>query len=204
MLKIINNMINRFFNIIVSFVSLVALIPVFLVISVLIKQTMPGPIFFIQERVGKKGTIFKLIKFRSMRVESNKLKGSFDAGDTSQITSFGKIIRNTKLDEIPQLINVLKGEMSIVGPRPEVLQWTKVYPEKWEIVHSVKPGITDNASIEFRNEEQILNNSDNPNLIYRDEILPRKLDLYIKYVNNKSLLGDIRIIFRTILVVIFK
>lgn len=132
-----------------------------------------------------------------MKVARGKENGSFDAGDTSRITPLGVFLRKYKLDELPQLLNVLTGDMSFVGPRPEVLQWTSVYPEKWKIVHSVKPGITDNASIEFRNEEMILANAQDPLKTYEEVILPRKLDLYIEYVQNRSFLGDIGIIFKT-------
>jgi len=173
-----------------------------LFIALLIKVLMPGPVFFIQQRTGRQGRTFKLIKFRTMKVASGKSSGSFDAGDNSRITPFGQFLRKTKLDELPQLFNVLKGDMSFVGPRPEVKQWTEVYPEKWKIVHLVKPGITDNASIEFRNEEEILAQSDDPIKTYREEILPRKLDLYIDYVNNQTFLGDLKIILKTIKVVI--
>lgn len=165
---------------------------------------MPGPVFFIQQRIGQQGKPFRLIKFRTMKVASGKTSGSFDAGDNTRITPLGRFLRKTKLDELPQLINVLKGEMSFVGPRPEVKQWTEVYPEKWKIVHSVKPGITDNASIEFRNEEEILAKSNDPIKTYKEEILPRKLDLYIDYVNNRSGWGDLIIIYKTIKVVILK
>lgn len=139
-----------------------------------------------------------------MQVFNEAAKGSFDAGNSSRITPFGRFLRKTKLDELPQLFNVLKGEMSIVGPRPEVKQWTEVYPEKWQIVHTVKPGITDNASIEFRNEEELLAQSVDPIKTYREEILPRKLDLYIEYVNKQSFGGDLKIIFKTIEAIIFK
>ena len=159
---------------------------------------MPGPIFFIQQRVGKKGKSFNLIKFRTMKVASGKSTGSFDAGDTSRITPVGFFLRKYKLDELPQLLNVFLGEMSFVGPRPEVKQWTLVYPEKWKVVHSVKPGITDNASIEFRNEELILAESEDPLKTYEEVILPRKLDLYIDYVQARSFWGDITIILKTI------
>lgn len=165
---------------------------------------MPGPIFFIQQRIGQFGKPFKLLKFRTMKVATGKSSGSFDAGDGSRITPLGRFLRRTKLDELPQLINVLRGDMSLVGPRPEVKQWTAVYPEKWKIVHSVRPGITDNASIEFRNEEQLLAASDYPIATYREIVLPRKLDLYIEYVNNQSFLVDITIILKTIKVVLFK
>ena len=139
-----------------------------------------------------------------MRVLKEATKGSFDAGNSSRITPLGRFLRKYKLDELPQLFNVLKCEMSIVGPRPEVKQWTEVYPEKWQIVHAVKPGITDYASIEFRNEEELLAKSDDAVKTYREEILPRKLDLYIDYVNNQSFLGDIKIIIKTLKVIIFK
>ena len=183
-------------------IGIVLLFPVFLLTSLMIKITMPGPVFFIQARIGLGGKEFKLLKFRSMRVKPMTKEGSFDAGDQSRVTPFGKLLRKTKLDELPQLINVLKGDMSLVGPRPEVKKWTQVYPEKWEMVHRVKPGITDNASIEFRNEEEILARSNNPEETYRDEILPRKLELYIDYVNMHSLAADLKIIFATIKTVI--
>ena len=125
-------------------------------------------------------------------------QGSFHAGDASRITGLGRVLRKTKLDELPQLINVLRGDMSIIGPRPEVEQWTKVYPEKWDIVLQVRPGLSDNASIVFRNEEELLANSENPTETYRSVILPQKLNLYIDYVHNHSFMGDIVIIFRTI------
>ena len=165
---------------------------------------MPGPIFFIQTRIGKGGKEFRLLKFRTMRVKPKASEGSFDAGDQSRITALGKILRKTKLDEIPQLINVLKGDMSLVGPRPEVKKWTAVYPEQWAIVHQVQPGITDNASIEFRNEEELLARSSNPEETYRTVILPRKLELYINYVNHHSFFDDLMIILRTIQTIIIK
>lgn len=195
---------KQIFDFVCSLLLLSFLIIPLIFIAILVKLTMPGPIFFIQDRVGKNGMIFKLIKFRTMKVADGKTSGSFDAGDTSRITILGNFLRKTKLDELPQLINVIKGDMSIVGPRPEVKKWTEVYPEKWAIVHQVKPGITDDASIEFRNEEVLLKNASNPNEFYQSQILPQKLKLYINYVHNQSFLGDIKIIFRTIGHVIFK
>lgn len=176
-----------------------------LIISIFIKLLMPkGPIFFVQKRVGKNGILFNLIKFRTMKVAQGKFKESFDAGDSSRITPLGKFLRKTKIDELPQLFNVLKGEMSFVGPRPEVKMWTEVYPEKWAIVHQVKPGITDEASIKFRNEEEILKNVTNPIETYKILILPQKLSLYIHYVQNQSFIGDIKILIKTIGHVLFK
>ena len=196
--------VKRIFDIIISILFIIFFLPLFFIIAFFIKVAMPGPIFFVQKRIGKSALSFSLIKFRSMLVATGKNGGSFDAGDTSRITLVGKFIRKTKLDELPQLINVIKGDMSIVGPRPEVKQWIEVYPEKWKIVHSVKPGITDSASIEFRNEEEILAQSKDPITTYREVILPRKLDLYIDYVNNQSFIGDIKIIINTIKAVIVK
>lgn len=195
---------KRIFDLFSSIIGLIILCLPACVIVILIKILMPGPVLFIQQRIGKNGIPFKLFKFRTMKVATGKVSGSFDAGDGTRMTPLGRFLRRTKLDELPQLLNVLRGDMSLVGPRPEVKQWTAVYPEKWKIVHSVKPGITDNASIEFRNEEELLAASDDPIATYREIVLPRKLDLYIEYVNNQSFLVDITIILKTIKVVLFK
>ncbi len=196
--------IKRIFDILASFFGIIIISPILLIVALFIKLSMPGPIFFIQTRIGKGGEEFRLLKLRTMLVKPKTSEGSFDAGDQSRITALGKILRKTKLDEIPQLINVFKGDMSLVGPRPEVRKWTAVYPEQWAIVHQVLPGITDNASIEFRNEEELLVQSSNPEETYRDVILPRKLELYINYVNHHSFLGDLMIILRTIQTIIIK
>lgn len=195
---------KRIFDLIASFGGLVLLSPVFLIIGFLIRLNNKGPVLFKQNRVGKDGKIFMLYKFRSMRESEFSKKGTFEPGITSRITTVGKVLRRTKLDELPQLFNVLKGDMSIVGPRPEIKKWTEVYPDKWAIVHSVKPGITDNASIEFHNEEVLLSQSPDPEKIYRDVILLRKLDLYIDYVNNNTFREDIKIILRTLKTVLFR
>ena len=196
--------IKRIFDISSSFLGLIIISPILLIVALFIKILMPGPVFFIQTRIGKGGKEFRLLKFRTMLVKPKTSEGSFDAGDPSRITALGKVLRKTKLDEIPQLINVLKGEMSLVGPRPEVKKWTAAYPEQWAIVHQVLPGITDNASIEFRNEEELLAQSSNPEETYKNIILPRKLELYIDYVNHHSLGGDLMIILRTIHTIITK
>lgn len=195
---------KRIFDILASFLGLLIISPILLIVALFIKLLMPDPVFFIQTRIGKGGKEFRLLKFRTMRIKSKTSEGSFDVGDQSRITALGKILRKTKLDEIPQLINVLKGDMSLVGPRPEVKKWTAVYPEQWAIVHQVQPGITDNASIEFRNEEEILAQSSNPEETYQNVILPRKLELYIDYVNHHSFSGDLMIILRTIQTIIIK
>ncbi len=132
-----------------------------------------------------------------MRVHKPATEGTFEPGNTNRITSVGRFLRKTKIDELPQLMNVLKGEMSIVGPRPEVEKWTVFYPERWELVHSLLPGITDIASIEFHNEESLLAASDDPEKTYREIILPRKLALYEYYVHNHSFIGDMKLIVKT-------
>lgn len=195
---------KRTFDIIVASLLIILLILPSLIVAILIKLTMPGPILFIQQRVGKNGIMFNLFKFRTMKVAAGKSSGSFDAGDSSRITLLGKFLRKTKFDELPQLFNVILGDMSLVGPRPEVKMWTEVYAEKWAIVHRVRPGITDEASITFRNEEEILKNALNPKEVYKNQILPQKLSLYIHYVHNQSFFNDCKIIIRTIGHVIFK
>ena len=188
---------KKIFDIILASLGLIFFLPIFILTAILIKIYSPGAILFKQQRIGKYGRSFILMKFRTME-ELNSAHNNFDAGDTTRITSIGKFLRKSKLDELPQLINILKGEMSFVGPRPEVDEWTKVYSDKWSIVHRVKPGITDYASIQFRNEQEILENSDNPVKKYKEDILPHKLSLNIDYVNNRSFLGDLKIILLTI------
>lgn len=195
---------KRIIDLLFSLIGLIILILPFAIIALLIKIKMPGPVFFMQFRVGKEGKLFKLFKFRTMSVAPGKANGSFDVGDSSRITPLGLILRKTKMDELPQLINVFIGDMSIVGPRPEVQQWTQIYPDQWKIVHSIRPGITDNASIMFRNEEEILANSEDPTLTYKEEILPTKIKMYVEYVQNHSILLDAKIILTTIKEVIIK
>jgi lipopolysaccharide/colanic/teichoic acid biosynthesis glycosyltransferase len=195
---------KRIFDLFFSITGLILLFPVIAIIVISIMATMPGSVFFRQERVGKGGKRFVLIKFRTMKSIPESSGPRFDAGDKSRVTRFGSFLRKYKLDELPQLINVIKGDMSLVGPRPEILQWTKIYPEKWDIVLKVLPGITDNASIVFRDEEDLLARSADPLETYRNVILPRKLELYVSYVKNRSFFGDIGIIFRTLIKVISK
>lgn len=187
-------MLKRIFDISFSFIGILVLLPILLLISLMIKITMAGPVFFIQQRVGKDGKLFMLYKFRTMRVTEFSKAGSFEPGKTSRITTIGRFLRRTKLDELPQLFNVLKGDMSIVGPRPEVEKWVAVYPERWNNVLKVKPGITEKSSVLFRSEESLLTESADPERTYKETILPEKLDLYEEYVSNHSFFGDIKII----------
>jgi lipopolysaccharide/colanic/teichoic acid biosynthesis glycosyltransferase len=197
-------MAKRAFDILFSLTGLVIMLPVMIFITLIIFIDDRKPIFFRQERIGLNLQPFTLYKFRSMKIKKGSSSGSFDAGDRSRVTRVGKVLRKTKLDELPQLFNVLKGDMSIVGPRPEVKQYVEAYPERWSIVCRVKPGITDNASIEFRNEEEILTKSQKPHRTYLEEILPRKLNSYEHYVNFHSFLGDLKIIIKTICVILSK
>ena len=192
------SLIKRLFDFIISLIGLIALSPIFLLIGCIIKLNDKGPVFFRQKRVGKGGKLFILYKFRTMKISESPENEQFEPGNNSRITSVGRFLRRTKLDELPQMINVLKGEMSFVGPRPEVEEWIKAYPEKWAQVLTVKPGITCMASIEFRDEEKILSESSDPRETYLRVILPRKLDMCIEYVNNHTFFGDIRIILLTL------
>jgi len=193
---------KRAFDFLVSLLGLILLAPLFLIISIIIKLDDRGPVFFRQKRVGKNRQLFTMYKFRSMKVTEPSDSRSFEPGITSRITKVGKFLRKTKLDELPQLINILKGEMSLVGPRPEVEQWVAVYPERWERVLSIKPGLTDYSSIFFRNEEQLLSESENPEITYKEIILPKKLDFYEGYVLNNSFFGDLKLIFKTLISII--
>lgn len=197
-------MLKRLFDIFLSIIGLVLLLPVFLIVACLIKVTSKGPILFCQKRVGRFGKDFVLYKFRSMKICETTLQGQFQPGDQSRITKIGWFLRKTKIDELPQLYNVLIGDMSFVGPRPEVREWVNAFPEHWEIIHQVRPGITDNASILYRNEEKILAVSKNPEIMYRNEILPQKLQLYKEYIKSQSVLNDLHLIFKTLYIIIVK
>lgn len=194
---------KRVFDFCFAFVLLVITFIPMLIITILIILESGFPVLFIQYRVGKFGVIFRMYKFRTMTVLKEAEEESFDAGDSSRVTKIGSFLRKTKLDELPQLINVLKGDMSVVGPRPEIRQWVNAYPERWRKVHNVKPGITDSASVYFRNEEQLLEKADDPQKYYRDVILPQKLSFYEDYASGHSFFKDITIIYYTIKKVFF-
>ncbi len=197
-----NETMKRIFDIFVSASALVVLSPVLVMAAIAVAATSTGGPLFRQARVGRHGVHFTILKFRSMTVPAAKSPTEFTPGHTARITRVGHILRKSKIDELPQLWNVFVGDMSIVGPRPEVPAWTKVYPERWEIVLSVRPGITDPASIVFRDEEEILAAAPDPDECYRSEILPRKLDLATEYAIRRTLLGDLKIVMRTVLAVL--
>jgi lipopolysaccharide/colanic/teichoic acid biosynthesis glycosyltransferase len=187
------------FDFIVALWGFVFLMPLFFLVALLVLWHDGRPVLFRQTRVGLNGCEFTLYKFRTMAVCPLTEKGSFGAGDTSRVTATGCRLRKTKLDELPQLWNVLKGEMSLVGPRPEVRKWVDAYPERWAGILTLRPGITDPASLIYRNEEELLAHSSDPEAYYRDYILPHKLDLYEGYVKTHTFAGDLNLILRTVL-----
>ncbi|MDQ3047322.1 MAG: sugar transferase [Bacteroidota bacterium] len=191
-------MFKRIFDIFFSFIGLLILLPFFLAIALLIVTDSRGGIFYRQVRVGKGGKDFKLFKFRSMQSNSDK-KGLLTVGGRdSRITKMGYFIRKYKIDELPQLLNVLLGDMSLVGPRPEVRKYVDMYNEEQRTVLSVKPGITDYASIEYSNENEILGKASDPEKVYIEEIMPAKLKLNQRYIAEQGMVTDLKIIFRTI------
>ena len=191
---------KRAFDILCSFLGLTVLSPVLLVVSVLVAVTSPGGVFFRQERIGKDGRPFRIFKFRSMRKDNAGLK--ITTGNDSRITPVGRFLRKSKIDELPQLINVLVGDMSFVGPRPEVADYVNLYTPYQRQVLLVRPGITGLASIRFRNENDLLTASDDPNRTYIEQIMPRKIDLDLEYIPHASVFYDIKLIFQTFAVVI--
>lgn len=194
----------RLFDFLFSLLGLILLFPLFLIIFIWIKLDSKGPIFYKQVRVGKNDKDFSLYKFRSMKIDSDK-SGLLTVGEKdSRITKSGYYLRKYKLDELPQLFNVLKGEMSIVGPRPEVRKYVDMYTEEQRKVLAVKPGITDYASIEYVNENELLAESEEPETTYIKEIMPEKIKLNMKYINNQSVNEYFKIILLTISHVFFK
>ena len=191
-------MLKRSFDIFFSFFGLIILSPIFLLIFVLVKTDSKGPVIYKQTRVGKDGKDFSVLKFRSMKQDSES-KGLLTVGGKDpRITKTGYFIRKYKLDELPQIINVLKGEMSFVGPRPEVRKYVLLYDEVQKKVLNVKPGITDVASIKYRNENELLEGSDDPESFYIKEIMPVKLKMNLEYINDRSFFKDIKVILNTL------
>ena len=192
----------RFFDFILGLVGLVVLAPIFIVLAIWIKIDSKGPVFYKQVRVGQNGINFGLFKFRSMVVDADK-KGLITVGGRDpRITRSGYFIRKYKLDELPQLINVLVGDMSLVGPRPEVRKYVNLYTDEQQKVLSVKPGITDYASIEYMDENEILGKSSDPEKTYIEDIMPEKIKYNMKYINNKNLFEYFKIIFLTVLKIV--
>ncbi len=194
--------IKRGFDIVVSFIGLLILLPIFLIVAIIIKLDSKGPIFFRQVRVGKNGKEFRIFKFRTMIIDAEQKGMQITIDGDSRITKSGNFLRKSKIDELPQLINVLIGDMSFVGPRPEVPKYVAMYDENQRSILKIRPGITDIASIKYRDENSILAQSKNPEETYINEIMSRKIELNFKYIENMSVIYDIKLIVETIFKVI--
>ena len=194
-------MLKRLFDIIFSAFGLFLLSPLFIIIALLLKLESKGPVFYKQVRVGRNSIDFKIFKFRTMFIGSDK-KGLLTIGDRDpRVTKIGYYLRKYKLDELPQLINVVIGNMSFVGPRPEVRKYVDRYVNEDLVILSVKPGITDYASIIFKDEVEILKSAENPEKLYIETIMPKKIALNKKYIDNNNLIVDFKIIVKTLLTI---
>jgi len=194
---------KRLFDWLLATLGLLVLAPMLLLMAVWIKLDSPGPVFYRQERVGRHGQPFRIHKFRTMRHEPQGAGLQITVGGDARITRVGHVLRASKLDELPQLLDVWLGTMSLVGPRPEVPRYVAVYPPALrDKVLSVRPGITDLASIEYRDESSVLAQAADPEQAYIHEVLPRKLALSAKYVDEATLWGDVRLIWRTLVAIV--
>lgn len=193
-------MVKRIFDIIVALVGLIILAPILVMIAILIKLDSPSPIFFKGERVGQHGKVFHILKFRSMVPDASQKGADITCKDDPRITRIGGFLRRTKLDELPSLINVLRGEMSLVGPRPEALAWVERYTPQQRAVLTVKPGITGLAQIKYRNEETLLS-GDNLKAEYL-QIMNDKLNIDLGYLENRSFISDLCILMETVAVLL--
>ena len=189
---------KRIFDLVAASAGLIILAPVFVAAALAIRIDSPGPVLFRQERIGKNGVPFRILKFRTMHVGA-EAKGQITVGRDARVTAVGAVLRRWKIDELPQLVNVVLGEMSLVGPRPEVPRYVACYPEAVRAtVLSVPPGMTDWASIRFREESEALDGIADPERRYVEEILPVKLAYCVRYVNERGFFTDLKIIFMTL------
>lgn len=191
-------MMKRLFDIVASAVGLVVLSPALLLSAALVRFTSPGPVLFRQQRVGQGFRPFTIYKFRTMVVDAPKIGAAITCGDDPRITPIGLFLRKTKLDELPQLFNVLVGDMSLVGPRPEVPRYVEMFREDFADILAVRPGITDLASITYRNEAELLGRAADPQAEYVHRILPHKISLAKEYRQRSSVLFDFFLIVRTV------
>jgi len=190
--------VKRFFDIVASLTGLVLLSPFLLLVAIAIKAGSRGPVFFRQIRSGQFNKPFWILKFRTMVTDAEKIGAQVSSGDDPRITRVGGFLRKYKLDEFPQLINVLKGDMSIVGPRPELPRFVAVYEDDYREILQVKPGITDFASLEYKDENELLKAAEEPERKYLEEILPVKIGYYHKYLKEQSLKTDVTLILKTL------
>lgn len=191
-------MARRALDVLASLVGLVLLSPVFAAVAVAIAATSPGPAFFRQVRVGRGGEPFRIYKFRSMRVDAEAFGGQLTVGGDPRVTRVGAFLRASKIDELPQLINVLVGDMSLVGPRPEVPRYVALYTPEQRRVLAVRPGITDPASIHYRDEAAVLARAEDPERAYVDEVMPHKLAINLAYLDRRTLASDVGVILATL------
>jgi lipopolysaccharide/colanic/teichoic acid biosynthesis glycosyltransferase len=191
-------MIKRTFDIIVSFLGLLVLTPLLLLLAVVIKLDSPGPIFFRQERIGRGFRPFFIFKFRTMVQNLSDQGRLITVGDDPRITRVGRFLRKSKFDELPQLINVLKGDMSLVGPRPEVRRYVELFRKDYEQILKIRPGITDLASLKYHDEAAVLKRFENPEAEYCNRILPDKISLSKEYVEKSSFIFDLALLVKTL------
>jgi lipopolysaccharide/colanic/teichoic acid biosynthesis glycosyltransferase len=189
---------RRALDVLASAIGLVLLSPVFAAVALVIAATSPGPVFFRQVRVGRGGEPFRIYKFRSMRVDAEALGGQLTVRGDPRVTRVGALLRASKIDELPQLINVLVGDMSLVGPRPEVPRYVALYTPEQRRVLEVRPGITDPASIRYRDESAVLARAADPERAYVEEVLPHKLAINLAYLDRRSLTSDVGVILATV------
>lgn len=195
---------KRVFDIVACVTAVLVLCPVWLCIGLMVACGSKGGAFYRQTRVGRNGKEFKLLKFRTMRKDADKIGGLITVGEDNRVTRVGRFLRKYKLDELPQFLNIIKGDMSIVGPRPEVPKYVALYDERQRRVLSVRPGLTDYASIEYISENELLAQSPDPDKTYIEEIMPAKLELNLKYIDNQSVMEDLRLIFKTLFSIVKK
>jgi len=189
---------KRVFDVVVSLIILTLLSPFFLLLAIAIKLDSKGPVFYRQTRVGRYNTDFKIFKFRTMVLDADKIGPPLTVGDDPRITRMGRIIRKLRLDEFSQLLNVLNGSMSLVGPRPEVRKYVEAYTPEYMATLLIRPGITATSSIAFKDEDRLLNAAENPEQVYIEQILPLKMAYNLEYMKNITLFNDIKIMFQTV------
>ena len=195
----LNQGVKRIFDFLVSLLGIIILSPIFVIVSIAIKLDSRGNILFLQKRVGRYGEEFNIYKFRTMVTDAEKLGKQITIGKDNRITKVGAFLRKFKIDELPQLFNVLKGDMSLVGPRPEVPKYVSLYTEEQKKVLNVRPGITDIASLRYKDENDILGKVDNPEEYYINVIMKDKLNLNLEYIEKSNIIFDIYLIIKTIL-----
>lgn len=195
----INQGIKRIFDFIVSLFGVIIISPILLIVAIAIKIDSKGDVLFLQKRVGRKGRPFYIYKFRTMVTDAEKLGKQITVGKDNRITKVGDFLRKYKIDELPQLINVVKGDMSLVGPRPEVPRYVELYTEEERKVLDIRPGITDLASLRYKDENEILGKVENPEEYYINVIMKDKLKLNLEYIEKSNIIFDISLIFKTII-----